>query len=138
LAAIFFLLFVVAAHGRLIRKEEPSGGRLSTGVTRSMETVRLGGHARRLYPGRVEPLRVHVDNLGPQPRIVRSVWAAVGDARSRGCTAGNVTVSAFRGRLRVPPHGRRWISLTIAMRSNAANACQHAVFPLTFRAEVKR
>jgi hypothetical protein len=52
--------------------------------------------------------------------------------------ARNVSVSTYRGRLRIPPHGRRWVSLTIAMRPDAADACQHAVFPLTYRAEVRR
>lgn len=137
LAAIFFLLFVIAAHGRLVRREMPLGGRLSAGATRRTEKVRLGGHAGKLYPGRVEPLRVHADNLSPQPQIVRSVWAVVGDAAAR-CTARNVSVSAYHGRLLIPSHRRRWISLTIAMRSDAANACQHAVFPLAFRAEVRR
>lgn len=102
-----------------------------------MEQVRLGGHAGNLYPGRVQPLPVHMDNLGQEPQVVRSVWAAVGDAKPH-CTARNVSVSVYRGRLRIPPHRRRWISLTIAMRPDAANACQHAIFPLTFRAKVRR
>jgi hypothetical protein len=134
---IFFLLFGVAAHGRLTHRKEPSNGGLPKGASRSAGKLRLGGHAGRLYPGRVEPLRVHVDNLGHQPQVVRSVWVAVGDARPR-CIARNVSVSTYHGRLRIPPHGRRWISLTIAMRSKAADACQRAVFPLTFRAEVRR
>jgi len=136
LAASFFLLFVVAADGRLAQKELPPGGKISAGGTRNTKKVRLGGHATKLYPGRVEPLRVHADNLSPQPQVVRSAWAVVGDAAR--CAARNVSVTAFHGRLRIPPKGRRWISLTIAMRSDAANACQHAVFPLTFQAEVRR
>lgn len=134
---IFFLLFGVAAHGRLTHREEPAGGNSSKGASRSAGKLLLGGHAGGLYPGRVEPLRVHVDNLGQRPQVVRSVWTVVGDARPR-CIARNVSVSTYHGRLRIPPHGRRWISLTIAMRSKAADACQRAVFPLTYRAEVRR
>jgi hypothetical protein len=132
LAAIFFLVFGVAAYGSLIRKQEPPGTRQSKSASHTKK-VRLGGHARGLYPGRVGPLRVHLDNLGQRPQIVGSVWATVGNAGPR-CSARNISVSAYRGRLRIPPRGRRWISLTIAMRPNAANTCQLAVFPLTFHA----
>jgi hypothetical protein len=137
LAVIGGLLFAVAAHGRLIRKGRSPIRSVSGNPTRSSGDVRLGGHAAGLYPGRVEYFWVHVDNFGGQPRVLRSVRTAVGDARPR-CSALNVSVSAYRGRLRLPPHRRRWIALTIAMRSDAANACRHAVFPLAFRADVGR
>jgi hypothetical protein len=101
-----------------------------------MGDVALGGHVAGLYPGSVKQLWVHVGNLGRQPRIVRSVWAAVDDAGPR-CPARSVSVSAYRDGFRLPPLGQRRIPLTIAMRPDAASACQHAVFSLTFRADVR-
>jgi hypothetical protein len=135
-AVTFVLLFGVAAYGRLISHDLSPRRSSPTGQTRSSGDVRIGGHAAGLYPGLVEDFRVHVDNLGRRPRIVRSVQAVVGKARTR-CLARNVSVSSYRGGLRLPPRGRRWISLTIAMRPDAASACQGAVFPLTFRAKVR-
>jgi hypothetical protein len=99
--------------------------------------VRLGGHAGGLYPGRVKTLWVQVDNPTRRRRVVDVVEVVVHDARAR-CSARNVRVGAYRRRLVLPPRGRRLVSLAIAMRLDAANACQHAVFPLTFRAKVKR
>ncbi len=136
-AAIWSLLFGVAAYGLLIHRIASPGWSTSKGMARSSGDVQLGGHAAGLYPGHAERLWVHVDNLSRYPRAVRSVEVVAGNARPH-CSARNVSVSAYRGRLRLPPYGRRWIALTIAMRPEAANACQHAVFPLTFRAEVGR
>jgi hypothetical protein len=97
--------------------------------------VRIGGHAVGLYPGSVQRLRVHLDNLGRRPVTVRSLRAVVGDA-GRHCPARNVSVSSHRGGLRLRPQRRRWVSLKISMRADAANACQHARFPLSYKARV--
>jgi hypothetical protein len=99
--------------------------------------VRLAGHAAGLFPGSVQSLRVRVENAGSRPVTVRSVRALVGDA-SRRCQARNVRVSTYRGRLRLAPHRRRWVRLRIAMRPDAANACQRARFPLAYRASLGR
>lgn len=99
--------------------------------------VRLAGHAVGLFPGSVQPLRVSVENVGRRSVTVRAVRAQVGDAGRR-CGARNVRVSTYRGRFRLGPHRRRWVRLKIAMRPDAANACQHARFPLTYRASLGR
>jgi hypothetical protein len=129
------LLFALVAYGSVIHgarsphRSQPAGSEVAG--------VRLGGHAVGLYPGSVGRLRVYVENPGSRPVTVRSVSAEVGEARRR-CAARNVSVSSYRGRLRVRPHRRRWVALTISMRPDAANACQRARFPLTYRARVSR
>lgn len=132
--AAMALLFAIVAHGQLIPGELSGHGSGSNAMTRDHPEVRLGGFAAGLYPGGAKALWVHVDNWSRHPRIVRSVWAVAGNARSR-CLARNIKIGTRRGRFRIPPGGRRWVALKIAMRPSAANACQGAVFPLRFWAE---
>jgi hypothetical protein len=134
-ASLATLLFALVASGNVIQRGSAERDRVDSAT--GPGAVRLGGHAVGLYPGSVERLRVEVENVGRRPVVVRSVEAEVGAANRR-CSRRNVSVSSFRGRLRVPPHRRRWVHLTVAMRPNAANACQQARFPLTYRAAVDR
>lgn len=62
----------------------------------------------------------------------RSVTTRVRDA-SRACRARNVSVSAYRGRLRIRARGSRRVRVTVLMRADSPSACRGAVFPLAFR-----
>lgn len=129
------LCALVAYAGVLPGGPEPE--RAAAGHPEAAAKVRLSGHAVGLFPGSVQPLRVSVENVGRRPVTVRAVRAQVGDAGRR-CGARNVRVSTYRGRFRLAPHRRRWVRLRIAMRPDAANACQRARFPLTYRALLGR
>lgn len=135
-ALIASLLFALAAYAGVIPRG-PAPERAAPGHPEAAAKVRLTGHAVGLFPGSVQPLRVRVENVGRRPVTVRAVRALVGDAGRR-CRAGNVSVSTYRGRFRLAPHRRRSVRLRIAMRADAANACQRARFPLTYRASLGR
>jgi hypothetical protein len=130
------LLCGLAAYASGVHTRRSPGRSGAAAARRASEDVRLGGHAAGLYPGSARRLRVHVDNLGERPLTVRSVGAVVGDPPARRCPADDLSVSAHRGAFRLQPHGRRWVALTISMRSDAADACQRARFPLAYRARV--
>jgi hypothetical protein len=135
-AVALSLLFGVA-YGDLIAADASPRRSVASGARRGSLGVRLSGHVGGLYPGRVGTLWVRVHNPTRRPQVVGAVGAVVHDARAR-CAARNVRIGVYRRRLSIPPHGRRRVPLSIAMRPGAANACQQAVFPLTFRAEVRR
>jgi hypothetical protein len=136
-ALVACMLFGLAAYGSVIRPGGLAGPVAAAPPVPGPEKVRLAGHAAGLYPGSVRRFRVRVENGYIQPVTVHSIEALVQSA-SRRCAAANVRVSSFHGALRIPPQRRRWVLLTIAMRRDAANACQHARFPISYRARVTR
>lgn len=103
--------------------------------SRPVDHVRISGHVAGLYPGGVRSLRVRIRNTGRRPLTVRSISALV-RSPSASCSAANVRVRPYHGYLRLPPSARRRVRLRIAMRPDAASACQRATFPLTYRAGV--
>jgi hypothetical protein len=131
------LLFALAAYGGVIQGRAPSEQAAAVPMQTTGHGVRLRGHAVGLYPGSVQRLRVQVENSGARRVTVWAIDAEV-DGATRRCSARNVSVSSYRGALRLGPHRRRSVLLTLAMRPNAADACQHARFPIAYRARVSR
>jgi hypothetical protein len=98
--------------------------------------VRVTGHARGFYPGKIGKLRVTVRNLELNPIWVRRVSARVGDA-APGCSRSVLEVKPLRTRSRIRPGGRIRTSLTVRMLPTAPDARQGATFPITFRTGTK-
>jgi hypothetical protein len=134
-ALIASLLVVFVAYASVVTGDAPER-RHETRPSSPADSVRLSGHVVGLYPGGARPFRVRVENTGRRPLIVLSVKAFVKNP-SASCSAWNVSVRPYRGHLRLPQRARRWVRLTIAMRADAANACQRATFPLVYRARVR-
>ena len=82
-----------------------SGDRLAPGFT-------LHGHVSGLYPGARRRLVIVVRNRDPRPLRLRSITTRVKDAKP-GCTARNLRISAFRGRLRVGSGQARHVAVTL-------------------------
>ena len=99
--------------------------------------IRLSGHVAGLYPGAAKSFRVSVDNHGRRRWVVRLVKAVPG-APNRRCPAESLRLAPYRGALELPPRARRSVSLKAAMGLDVPDACQGALFPLTFRARVSR
>jgi len=97
--------------------------------------VALSGHLAGLYPGAAKSFRVSVVNRSRRRWVVRLV-KAVPDAPNRRCPAENLKLTSYRGALELPPRARRSVSLRATMRPHVPDACQGALFPLTFRARV--
>jgi hypothetical protein len=99
--------------------------------------IGLSGHVAGLYPGAVKSFRVSVANRSRRRRIVRLVKAVPG-APNRRCPAESLKLAPYRGELKLPPRAQRSVSLRAAMRLDVPDACQGALFPLTFHVWVSR
>lgn len=86
-----------------------------------------------LYPDARVAVPVTVHNPQSFPIEVSTASATVGDARSD-CPSRYVSVTTFAGRVRVPAYGTSIVPMQFHMLASAPDACQGAVFPLTFRA----
>jgi len=92
----------------------------------------LQGHVHGLYPGVHRRLTIVVHNPGRRALTLRSITTHV-SAVSAACKARNLHVSAFHGRLRVPAHGFRRVSVGIWLRADSPKVCQGRVFRLAFQ-----
>jgi len=99
--------------------------------------IKLSGHVAGLYPGAAKSFRVSVDNRSRRRWVVRLVKAVTG-APNRRCPAESLRLAPYRGALELPPRARRSVSLKAALRIDVPDACQGALFPLTFSARVSR
>ena len=134
-ALIASLLVCLVAYASVVPGgvSDPRGQ--ATPASRPVEDTRISGHVVGLYPGGVKTFRVKVRNTGRRPLTVRSIKALVKNP-SASCSAANIEISSYRGQLRLAPRTQRWVRLRIAMRPDAANACQRATFPLLYKARV--
>jgi hypothetical protein len=134
-AVVVSLVLGVVAYAGVVTGDVSEPRSQARPGIRPVDRTRISGHVVGLYPGGVRSLRVRIQNTGRRPLTVRSIRAIVRNP-SASCSAANVEVRPFHGHLRLPPRGQRRVRLRIAMRPDAANACQRATFPLTYRASV--
>lgn len=87
-----------------------------------------------LYPGARLTAPVTVHNSRSFAIDVKAATVLVADA-SPTCLAGNVVAHSFSGDVRVPANGTTTVPVRMEMVASAPDACQGAVFPLTFAAE---
>ncbi len=87
-----------------------------------------------LYPNADLIADVSVHNPQNFAIAVKAATVIVGDA-SPTCLAGNVIADSFSGDIVVPAQGNAIVPVRMQMLASAPNACQGAVFPLTFAAE---
>jgi hypothetical protein len=112
-------------------------GSPDSGQVRAGRAFTLTGSVGGLYPGASRRLVIVVRNRDRTSLRVRSITTRVRDAKP-GCRAGNLRVSAFRGRLRVGAGRSRRVAVRARMPSDSPSACQGAVFPLVFRGRATR
>jgi hypothetical protein len=91
----------------------------------------IAGSVRGLYPGEALPLVLTVTNPWPYAIVVTTVTTDVGGAHP-GCGAANLSVEAFSGQLHVSAKGSGRTVVDARMRKAAPDACQGAVFPLSY------
>jgi hypothetical protein len=135
-------LRVVAAVSAAVAAATALGGAAAEGSHgshrgRGAATFSLRGHVGGLFPGAEKRLVIAVHNRSRRSLRVRSITTRVRDGK-RGCSAGNLRVSAFRGRLRVGAGRSRRVAVRVRMLPTAPAACQGAVFPLAFRGRATR
>jgi hypothetical protein len=104
---------------------------------RISSTFTLRGHVDGLYPGARVRLLIAVHNRGRRPLRVRSITTRVRDAKP-GCSAKNLQIGRYRGRLRVEARHWRNVSVSVRMLPTTPVACQGALFPLAFRGRATR
>jgi hypothetical protein len=137
LASIVALALAGAAYVKLTdvgdrhaNGSSPTSGHRGSGL-------KVLGHIEGLYPGVTEVLPVKVKSRLPFRVRIRSIRTVVDDA-GPSCSAANLRVPGYTGRLKIRPRRSRRVNLRIAMPAAAADACQGASFPLRFRARATR
>lgn len=110
-----------------------AGDRTSTAaLALSVSTFRIAGSVAGLFPGFGMTLMLTVTNPQPFKIVVTSITTSVGNANV-GCTAANVSIAAFSGKLLVPAQGSAHTSVPVSMAASAPDACIGATFPLSYR-----
>lgn len=100
-------------------------------------SFKISGSASGLYPGKAVPLVLTVTNPLRFAITVTSLSVSVSSA-SRACVASDLKVPPFAGHLTVRARRSAHVTLHAAMIDGAPNACQHAHFPLRYRAVAAR
>jgi hypothetical protein len=102
----------------------PTAGTSARGFT-------IGGDVGGLFPGDSVQLVLTVSNSFNFPIDVTSITTEIG-APNPGCVGSYLTVGAFSGHLAVPAGGSAQLSVPTTLSHAAPDACQGAVFPLTY------
>src|SRR5262249_21652717 len=98
---------------------------------RSHPALRVSGHVVGLFPGAKRKLRVRISNRSRRALTVTALRVRVSPGR-RKCPPKALSVGRFRHRLVVPGKSSRRVTLSVALRASAPDACQRARFPLRF------
>ncbi len=101
-------------------------------VARASGRLAVSGSVVGLYPGATLPLALTVVNGRGTPVTLLSVTTSVANA-SKACTKANLVVSAYTGgAVVVPADGQVVVVVQASMPHGTGDACQGAVFDLTY------
>jgi hypothetical protein len=130
------LLAGAAAAYAELAQVGPGPQQLASAAGKRSTQLTVGGRVSGLYPGARKGLRVRVANGSRRPVTVTAIRAQAGLAQP-GCTAKNVRITGYRGKLRVKRHHPRQVRVPITMDLQAPSACQGARFPLSFAVKLR-
>jgi hypothetical protein len=116
----------VALHG-----EGVSWRPAAASVQSTSAAFKISGKLKGLYPGAKRGLVLVVHNPQTFAIVVTSITTTIASP-SAGCQASNLVVGAFSGQLTVAAGGSAKASVPVLMQHGAPDACQGAVFPLTY------
>ena len=91
----------------------------------------VSGRVEGLRPGGTRPLALTVENPNSVAIRVTSITVAAGAARP-GCPGSSLVVPRWTGSLAVPRRGTASVSVDVRLPGSAPDACQGAVWPLTY------
>jgi hypothetical protein len=91
----------------------------------------ISGGVSGLFPGRTMPLKLTVSNQESYTISVVSITTRVGNAKTA-CTAANVSVTSFSGRLVLGGYDHAQVTVSVTMVKAAPTSCEGAVFPLVY------
>jgi hypothetical protein len=94
-------------------------------------TFTIAGDDSGLYPGASKQLVLVVSNPQHFAIVVTSIQTTVGNA-SQTCSGSYLSVGAFSGQLQVADGGQASVTVTVTLSHAAPDACQGAIFPLTY------
>jgi hypothetical protein len=94
--------------------------------------LNVKGSASSLYPGGTVTLPLKVRNGTRFPVTLRKLSVKVGSA-SRGCPGSFLVVQPFKKKARLRTRRSKKVNVRVTMSPAAPDACQGAVFPLTYR-----
>jgi hypothetical protein len=145
------LVLAVCASGSLGPNGAPpeyllvgNGGAAPTGVTpgpgspgpgvvlaATRSQFSIAGSVTGLYPGVTLPLVLVVTNSKPFTISVQTISTTVGSP-SIACPGINLHVTSFSGQLPVAPGSTTTTVVEVSMDPSAPDACQGALFPLSY------
>lgn len=120
---------LVAAAGFAFPR--PSSGAPNNAPSTGKGDFTILGSIGGLYPGETVPLTLTVTNLRTFNIQVTSIKASVGSASSS-CKGSLLQVTGFSGSLAVPAGGSASTSVQVSLSHSAPDACQNALFPLSY------
>jgi hypothetical protein len=91
----------------------------------------VSGHVEDLRPGGSRPMVLTVQNPNSVAIRVTSVTITAGTA-APGCPASSLTLPHWTGSLQVPKNGTASLTVNVALKASATDACQGAQWPLTY------
>ena len=91
----------------------------------------VSGRVEGLRPGATRPLALTVENPNSVPIRVTSITVAAG-AAGPGCPGSSLVLPRWTGSLAVPKRGTASLSVDVRLLGGAPDACQGAVWPLTY------
>jgi hypothetical protein len=100
-------------------------------AVRAAGALAVTGSVAGLYPGVTLPLPLTVTNRSAKQVTVTSLTTSVANA-SKQCKRANLTVSPFTGAAVVAAGGSALVTVQATMALQAGDACQGAVFVLTY------
>ncbi len=131
-AAVLTGLVAVAAANGVLGSKKPSQPPL---LERQSPKIQVKGKVKGLYPGSTRTMKVKVANRSRQKVRLVSIRARR-QAASAACSKKNVKAKRFKGRTRLPARSKVKVPLIVRMKPTAPDACQGALFPITFRARL--
>jgi hypothetical protein len=91
----------------------------------------ISGTVTGLYPGSLRPLVLTVSNRQAFAIAVTSITTVVASPNAA-CSAMNLSVASFSGRLIVPARSSASLTVIASLSHSAPNACQGSIFPLHY------
>jgi hypothetical protein len=91
----------------------------------------VSGNVEDLRPGGTRPMVLTVRNPNSVAIRVTSITVSAGGAGG-GCTAASLTLPHWTGSLQVPKRGTAAVTVDVALKPTAPDACRGAQWPLTY------
>ena len=124
-------LSVVTSDAASTPKSDPPVNGQGNGQANGHQDFVVSGQVEDLRPGGSQPMVLTMRNPNSVDIRVTDLTVTAG-AAGIGCAASSLSLPHWTGSLRVPKRGTASLTVNVALRPSAANACQGARWPLSY------